>query len=555
MPVTTLNLTRLRMLIGRKIKTQDLINVLTSLGLDIEEQNQTYVRIEYSPNRPDYATDFGIAAAIKGFYQPSSKMYNFKIRPSNYEIKIDDSVKKMRPCLSAIIAKGDQILNDEDIKQLLALQEDLHNGLGKKRSKASIGIHDFDQLSFPLEYIAVPGNHKFIPLGESSIFTMNDILNKLTVGQKYKHLIQNNTHMPTIMDSNGITISFPPIINSACTTITNKTKNILIEITAIDSIVDDDILSIMIDTLHNIQDYKFYNIKIDGNNVSSKFRNRKIILDAQFVNAALGLQMSNDEIMKSLQKNRLYSHIQNNKIICSIPRSRFDILGKIDLVEEILIGYGVKNLEPTLPTSQNLGYKSHLTKYLESLTMIMIGLGYTEVLNQSLVDSQIHYALTQTKPNKLIKFTESLNKNHILRNSIIPSLLYNISKNIHNTYPQKLFELGTIFAKSNVINEEIHLSCIRADRNTNFTEIKSTLQSAFKPFGISFKTKRTSSPIFSYGRTASIILNSNTVGIVGEISQDVLHNFKIRIPTSAFEIKLTGLLLENQYDNNDFMHD
>ncbi|MBP2624392.1 MAG: phenylalanine--tRNA ligase subunit beta [Nitrosopumilaceae archaeon] len=545
MPVITLNLPRLKTLIGQTIKTKDLIESLTALGLDIEEQNQTYVKIEYSPNRPDYATDFGIASALKSFLQLDSKTYDFKIVQSDYKIKIDQNVKKIRPYLSAIVAKSSTNLNNDDIKQLITLQEDLHNGLGKKRSKASIGLHDLDKLSFPLLYTTAKRSHKFVPLGKSSEFTLTNILNQFDIGEKYNHLLPNNTYLTIIKDHEGKTISFPPIINSAYTTITNKTRNILIEVTATDDITANDVLSILVSTICSISNYKFYNIKIGDNNISSQFRSRKITLDVQFVNNILGLQMSENQIVESLQKNRLYSYIQNGKIICTIPRSRFDILGKIDLVEEILIGHGLQNLQPELPSSNNLGNKSHITKYLESLTMIMIGLGYNEVLNQSLIDKRIHYTLTQTKPNNLIKFKESLNRNYILRNSITPSLLYNISKNIHNSYPQKLFELGTIFMKSNLIEENINLACIQADQSANFTAIKSTLQSIFKPFGISFKTQRISSPIFSYGHAASIIFNSNVIGVIGEISKDVLHNFKIRVPVASFEIKLTGLLFEN----------
>ena len=34
----------------------------------------------------------------------------------------------------------------------MAMQEDLHFGIGRKRKKSSIGIHDLDKISFPLVY-------------------------------------------------------------------------------------------------------------------------------------------------------------------------------------------------------------------------------------------------------------------------------------------------------------------------------------------------------------------------------------------------------------------
>jgi phenylalanyl-tRNA synthetase beta chain len=63
MPVVTLYLSRLQRIIGKTNKNK-IIDALPFLGLDIEEQTDQYIRVEYSPNRPDYATDVGIAAGL-----------------------------------------------------------------------------------------------------------------------------------------------------------------------------------------------------------------------------------------------------------------------------------------------------------------------------------------------------------------------------------------------------------------------------------------------------------------------------------------------------------
>ena len=51
---------------------------------------------------------------------------------------------KIRPFVTGIIARNGS-LDDESIKQLINMQEDLHFGLGRKRKKSSIGIHDLDR--------------------------------------------------------------------------------------------------------------------------------------------------------------------------------------------------------------------------------------------------------------------------------------------------------------------------------------------------------------------------------------------------------------------------
>jgi len=129
----------------------------------------------------------------------------------------------------------------------------------------------------------------------------------------------------------------------------------------------------------------------------------------------------------------------------------------MDLVEEVALGYGIENLKSTLPPSISVGEKNDITKAIDSLSLIMIGLGYTEVVNSSLVSNQIQNELTNRSNSDVIQVAESKSLEHtILRDAIIPGILENLSKNIHEQYPQKLFETGIVFSKGNPIQEDSH---------------------------------------------------------------------------------------------------
>ncbi len=539
MPVVTLHLNRLQSLVSDRISKDDIISMLPSIGLDIEQQTKEYVRIEYSPNRPDYATEFGVAATLRGFFNIQNGIQNININKSNYVINIEQITENTRPHLKAIVAYGKK-LDSDTIRQLTSLQEDLHNGIGKKRTKVSIGIHDLDKLTFPLKYTTIEKNHKFVPLGEAVDYSITDILKKFSVGKQYGHILQDSS-VHVILDSNRNIISLPPIINSALTAIKNNTKNILVEITATDHISANDVLSIIAATL-NSADYDLYDVNINGENISTILKHRKIILDTKLVKNILGICITSPQIVKSLKKNRLDAEIKKNKIICTIPRFRFDIFGEIDLVEEVLLGYGIENIKPKIPLSNNIGNKNIITKRTNYLTMIMIGLGYTEVLNSCLTNKQIQYFLTNHSNYKSIQVAESKTRSHyILRDMLLPSLLNNLSTNVHASYPQKLFEIGTVFSNDDVIDETINFVCVTAHKNSNYTEMKSVLQSIFKPFSITLNTKILSNTLFSKGRAASIFINKTHIGVIGEINNNIINNFKIRVPVTAFEVKLSGL--------------
>ncbi|MFB5646327.1 MAG: phenylalanine--tRNA ligase subunit beta, partial [Nitrosopumilaceae archaeon] len=65
MPVVELELPRLQKLVGKATRKK-IMETLPFLGLDIESEENDLVRVEYSPNRPDYSTDFGIAIGLQG---------------------------------------------------------------------------------------------------------------------------------------------------------------------------------------------------------------------------------------------------------------------------------------------------------------------------------------------------------------------------------------------------------------------------------------------------------------------------------------------------------
>ena len=545
MPVVELELPRLQKLVG-KTNRKKIIDTLPFVGLDIESQKNDIIRVEYSPNRPDYSTDFGIALGLQGILGTKTGIQKLKIKKiGGYQIKVDSSVSKVRPFFTGIVARNGKI-DEKVLRQLIVMQEDLHNGIGRRRKKSSIGIHDLDTISFPLTYTTTSRNHKFIPLNSSQENSISEILENTEVGQDYGYILGNSPKVPIIIDSLGNTVSFPPIINSSITTVTTKTKNLLVEVTGLDKNDVEDMLSVVATVLQSAG-FELCSVKISGaKNSNPKFNQRKILINTNFVNAMLGLNISPGKIISALKKCRLEATSKNKNIICTVPRYRFDIFGPMDLVEEVALGYGIENLKPNLSASKTLGQKNKKSEDLNNMCQIMVGLGYMEALNSSLTSKRILYDQTNRDSSNIISVMDSKSQEHtILQDFILAGLLNNLSSNIHEPYPQKLFEIGTIFSKRNPIDEEIHLACVSSHKDANFSEIKSILQSALKTgFNIVCNTKTSTHPTFSKGRAAEIIVAGKSYGIIGEIDSKVRENFKIREPVVGFELKLSGLIFD-----------
>jgi len=546
MPVIELSYSRLQKLIG-KVSKKQISDSLPFLGLDIESEDKDLVRIEYSPNRPDYSTDYGIALGLQGLLGIKTGSVKLTIKKSkNYSISVKSTVSKIRPFMTGIIAKNGKI-DDKTIKQLMTMQEDLHFGIGRKRKKSSIGIHDLDTISFPLVYTTTSKNHKFIPLNSEKELSISEIIADTETGKDYGHLLGQSSQVPVIFDANQKTVSFPPIINAAVTTVTTKTKNLFVEVTGINKADAEDMLSVVATILQSAG-FTLENIQISGaKNSSPKLQEKKMIVDSSLINQTLGLNLNTSKIITSLKKSRLNAMSKGKNIICTIPAYRFDIFGPMDLVEEVALGYGIQNFEPTMTPSQTIGQINPISIELKSLNQIMIGLGFLEALNSSLSSKRVLYNMINRNSENIISVLDSKSQEHnILRDSILPGLIENLSRNIHESYPQKMFETGSIFNLHDPISEKINLSVISAHKNANFTEIKSVLQTVLKiGFGIQIETKTAVNSSFKDGHCANIIFNKNMIGIIGEIDSTIIDNYKIRVPVVGFEISLSDSILKS----------
>lgn len=193
-----------------------------------------------------------------------------------------------------------------------------------------------------------------------------------------------------------------------------------------------------------------------------------MVLDTSLVNGMLGMELPVSAMVKSLRKNRLDARAKGRQILCIIPRYRTDLFGPVDLVEEVALGYGIENMQPTMPEARTAGEKNRVTVALESARDTMVGLGYLQVMNFGLVGRQVQYDMSKRDSSGMISVADSKSQEHqILRDSMLPGLVDTLSRNIHEPYPQKIFEMGTVFHRADPIGEKTHLACISAHNDAS----------------------------------------------------------------------------------------
>ena len=524
------------------------IDMLPFLGLDIEYRDDKGIRLEYSPNRPDFSTFYGISRALNGLLGKEVGIPKFKLIENRKNfINVDSSVSNIRPYIASIVARGHK-LNDKTIKQIVSMQEDLHNGIGRKRSKASIGFHNLDTIEFPLDYTTRPGNLSFTPLDYSSSLTLSEVLEKTESGKKFRELLLGSIY-PVLMDSRGNLLSLPPVINAEYTRIKGGVKNLLVEVTGVDKTTVDKVLANIAATLTDIGfSLETVSINQDSNTTTSFNSMENTRLDnirTDYINKKLGLSLSNEDVILCLRKSRLDAKVTDaSNINCMIPSYRIDIFNPMDIVEEVAIGYGIYNMEPTLPEFTLYGNKSRQNHYFDKIRQALVGMGLIENINFILSNKDIHLRRMKIEKSDFFTVNNSKSEEHdILRRSLLPSLLFSLSKNIHEEYPQKLFEIGQVFVPEQENSEKWNLCCATAFNGVTFTEIRGILQTLMEIcLGTTFETKAAEHSSFISGRSADIFYKGKTVGQIGEVSPLLIDSFKIKMPVAAFDLDLTELL-------------
>jgi len=551
MPVITLFEERFSKFMGRKITVKDMAEWLPWIGFDIEEAGEDYVKVEYNPNRIDFCSYAGVARALKGFITKETGLPKYEAKKPKITLTIDKAVADVRPFMLAAVVR-DIKLDEDAVVELMEMQEDLHWGLGRDRKKVSIGVHNLDVVKPPFTYTAVkPESVKFVPLGKTEEMTLKEILEFHDKGVAYSHLIDWAPKYPLLIDRDGAVLSMPPIINGELTRVDAKTRNLFLDVTGTNYDAVEKSLKVLVTALADTGGtIEKVNVQYtDRTVISPNLEQEKMKLAVDYANKLLGLELSDAEAIKCLQKCRLDAHKMGKGVLeVSIPAYRIDILHEVDLVEEVAIGYGYYRLKPSIPTAVTIGEQHPAQRLANTVRQIMVGLGFLEAMNFTLTNERFHYSFMRMKEEKTIRLANPVSTEYsIMRQSLLPGLMKNLAENKHESFPQRLFEVSDV-GKINtrlesMCERSLNVAAVSSHSTANFTEVKSFAEALLANLGLKkWQIKEAKHPSFLEGRTAAIYVKGKCLGILGEVHPEVLNNFESENPTVAFEIDLEHLL-------------
>jgi phenylalanyl-tRNA synthetase beta chain len=522
--------------------TKEVEEKIPMLGTPLESLTKEEVEIEVFPNRPDLISMQGYLRALKAFIGKEKGLKKYQIKKSGYKLLVENSLPPEWPYAVACIVKGVKF-DDSKIKEVIDIQEKLGFTVMRDRKKGGIGLYPLEKVQFPIKFVGMdPNKIKFRPLEFPSEITGRQILSKHPTGKEYSHICQEWKKLPVFIDSKKRIMSMPPIINSHdLGKIDETTRDVFIEATGTDLRTLQKVLTIIATSLADMggQIYSIECVQQNKKIVNAPdLTPEKMKISLENINKLIGLDLKESDLEKLLPKMG-YDYKSG---IVSIPPYRADILHEVDIAEDVAIAYGYDKLVPEIPKVATIGEESRESKLKSKISEILVGLGLTEISSYHLIKAE------EAKLSKLkekIELEDSKTDYKILRPNLLIPALRILSENKDNDYPQKVFEIGTVFSidKKNKTETGIAESdnLLIASSPGNFTEIKQTLDYLSKILSLDLKIQESTKTGLIDGRTATISLDGKEIGYLGELHPETLSAWNIKMPISLLEISLDGI--------------
>ncbi|TQQ83845.1 phenylalanine--tRNA ligase subunit beta [Halonotius terrestris] len=604
MPVVDVDPDELRELTGHDEKSdEELKSDLFNLGLEFEgETDEGELQLEFAPDRLDRLSVEGVARSLRYQYGDDTGVYVPDTNDPDWTYEVEDTVPEGRPYVTGAVVR-DVNMTEDVLESLIQLQEKLHATMGRKRAKAAIGIHDLTMLkgagvadeTNAITYRGIdPDGDRFVPLDADSDMTPAEVLAEHPIGPKYGDLLDGFDRYPAIYDDLGL-FSFPPVINGRRTEVEADSRDLLIELTGTDQWTIDHICNIICYAL-SARGGTIEEVEIDyptatgpyeavgGALVRPDFETDTKHVTHDRIETILGVAFDQREVLDLFARAGLSASVVSGDAAddaatdidddlpasvadadglvyaVEIPPYRVDVLHPIDLIDDLGRAYGFNELEPRYPDIGTVGGRHDRTRLEDATRASLIGLGFEDLLNFHMISAEANYDRLNIEPGatagdadrrlvgagEAVEITGPYSEDYTqLRTWVLPSLLMVLENNTHRAYPQDLAEIGLAAEVDESQNTNVaewrSIGAVLARNDATYEDAKARLAALCDDFGVDLETPPTDHPTFIDGRAADVVIDGETVGVIGEVHPAVLVEHDLELPVAAFELRLDAL--------------
>jgi phenylalanyl-tRNA synthetase beta chain len=531
------------------------------------------VRIDMLAVRPDIFDPGGMARAMRAFLGIQTGLAEYEVAPPIITVKVDPKLSRdesYRPYIACAVLRNVR-LDNERIKMLMNLQEDLHWALGRNRKLASIGVYDLNALEgdmFSYEAVA-PDGMTFVPLGfdpnnSNSRITPRDILEKHKTGQAFAHLLRDFTAYPLLRDSRGTVLSMPPIINSEDTRVTMNSRQFFVDVTGTSQRSAERALNILVTSLKELMpEIAIEAVTIDapdGKRMTPDLSPAQMRLGVREASETIGIPLDASMLRDLLE--RMGYGVESEprpqgrgptegdaSVSVRVPAWRNDVMHAVDLIEDAAIAYGYESLTPELVPTFTVGEPRAIEERSAVARRVFAGLGFHQVMTLTLTSEPAAFGKWRIEPDeRAVRIENPISvEQTICRVSLLPGLLETLAINKQHDLPQYLFEVGDCCffdeAAETGAREERFAAAAMIGTHVGYADIRAVADAFAHEMGAALAYEPIEHASSIPGRAAAVLdSDGRRVGWLGEVHPEVIENYGLRHPIAVLETSLAKLL-------------
>ena len=293
---------------------------------------------------------------------------------------------------------------------------------------------------------------------------------------------------------------------------------------------------------------------IDQNHLEDK--KVSVTLEMSRMNSLLGLQIEKDtakDILEHLQF-RINSESEDGFSV-DVPSFRADVYREVDLIEEVARIHGYDKI----PVKSNIGVKltqdNKFDKITEQTKNIISGLGFNEVITDSIVsDSQDRHGTIWSEMSSLKILNPIRQDEDLLRKALVHNLL-RVKKHNQNYGVDKtdIYELSKVYLSQgdDQLPEEKECLCLLGE--DGFLALKGVIEAILSHLNIvnTLESTHFDFGLFGPEKSAELRLGGSILGFIGELSREVISDYDFRSKPCVAELDFNILIdktdLESSY--------
>ena len=275
---------------------------------------------------------------------------------------------------------------------------------------------------------------------------------------------------------------------------------------------------------------------------------RRLPLEPEKINRLLGTNISREDMVMYL--NRLEIPVEGDTIV--VPSFRPDLVRMVDIAEEVGRSFGYNEIPVTqFRTATHGGYSQEM-KLEAKAGALCRGLGYSEIITYSFTSPTVFDQIRLPADSPLrntLRIQNPLGEDtSIMRTIALPSMLEILSRNnaSHNK-ATNLYEVAKVYlpVEGQPLPQEPKMLVFGSyGEKETFFKLKGEIEALFA--GLRMKkasyTAEKNNPSYHPGRCASISIDGEVIGVMGQVHPLVAKNYGIDSEVYCAELNFTKML-------------